>query len=97
MRTKIFLPLFRKTRHDLGEVDTETLLYSNDRDVEIFTTVAIFLAGAIMLVAPLWILQAIHVFQGRLVVITVFILVFLSILTWSTVGKPFEVLAATAG
>jgi hypothetical protein len=33
----------------------------------------------------------------KLATITAFLVVFLAILTWGTLAKPFEILAATAG
>lgn len=98
LRTKLLYPFFRqRASQSLSEVDSTTLFYTDDRNIEIFTSIGIFLAGSIMFVVPLWILQTIHEFQERLIVITVFIFVFLTVLTSSTLGKPFEILAATAG
>lgn len=49
-----------------------------------------------MLIAPLWILRSTGTFDGRLEVITVFIVVFLGSIQSVTIAKPFETLAATA-
>jgi hypothetical protein len=73
------------------------LYYTSDKHIGVFSSIAIFVAGVVMFVAPLWILQALDDFRQRLGVITVFIFVFLSVLASSTLGKPFEMLAATAG
>jgi hypothetical protein len=98
MRTKLLLPLFRQRTHqNLGNVNRETLYYTSDKHIGVFSSIAIFVAGVVMFVAPLWILQALDDFRQRLGVITVFIIVFLSVLASSTLGKPFEMLAATAG
>lgn len=98
LRTKLFLPIFRKrTDNELGDVDRETLFYTSDIDIERFSSIAIFLAGSALFIAPLWILQALDQLRQRLAVITSFIFLFLLVLTSSTLGKPFEVLAATAG
>jgi hypothetical protein len=81
----------------LGNVNREALYYTSDKHIGVFSSIAIFVAGVVMFVAPLWILQALDDFRQRLGVITVFIFVFLSVLASSTLGKPFEMLAATAG
>lgn len=97
-RIKLLYSFFgRQPIHPLSEVDRSTLHYISDKNIERFSFIAIFVAGAVMFVTPLWILQAIHNFQWRLGVITIFIFVFLTTLTLSTVGRPFEILAATAG
>jgi hypothetical protein len=49
-----------------------------------------------MLIAPIWILEVMTKPIRKLVVITVFIVVFLAMLSSVTVAKPFETLAATA-
>lgn len=53
-----------------------------------------------MLIGPLWILQHISAselgLKLRLVVITVFLILFTLLLSIITVARPFEVLAATA-
>lgn len=49
-----------------------------------------------MLIAPLWILKSIGSVEGRLEVITAFIVVFLGLIQSVTIAKPFETLAATA-
>lgn len=49
-----------------------------------------------MLIAPLWILDAVGTKRAQLQVISVFILVFLVLVSTITVARPFESLAATA-
>ena len=49
-----------------------------------------------MLIGPLWILDAVGTRRAQLEVISVFIVVFLVLVSSITVAKPFESLAATA-
>jgi hypothetical protein len=48
-----------------------------------------------MLVTPIWVLNSLEL-RSRLVVITVFIVVFLLVMSFAMVAKPFEALGATA-
>lgn len=98
MRTKLFYPLFRKEPPEkLNKVDESTLYFANNKRIDLFSSITIFMVGSVMFVAPLWILQALNEFRSRLLVITVFIFVFLAVLASATIGKPFEILAVTAG
>ena len=96
--TKFLLPLFRRkpTKH-ADSVDSATIHIWSDAAVDRFAAVLIFIAGSAMFIVPLWILQALDAFRSRLLVITIFIFVFLGVLASSTLAKPFEILAATAG
>jgi len=75
----------------------ENVIYISDKKVERFVTAVIVVAGMIMLIAPMWILQAL---DGRTIpklgTITAFIVVFLGMVSYATLAKPFETLAATA-
>ena len=59
-----------------------------------FVTCITIALGLAMLIGPLWLLQ--HFTTARLVIITVFLVVFTLLLTIITVAKPFETLAASA-
>jgi hypothetical protein len=61
-----------------------------------FVSGAIALIGITMLLTPIWILQALEKFWPKLVVISIFILVFLFKMSFTMVAKPFEALGATA-
>jgi len=50
----------------------------------------------LMLIAPMWILQAWDDVKRKLAVITAFIVLFLGLFSSMTDAKPFETLAATA-
>lgn len=56
----------------------------------------IITSGLILLLGPMWALQFVTDNIKRLVIITIFILVFTALLSSATVAKPFEVLASTA-
>lgn len=82
----------RVAEHDAGAIE-----YYSDERMDAFVSAAIVAVGVSMLVIPLWILRSL---AGRedmmLVVITVFILVFLCVLSFFMATKPFEALGATA-
>ncbi|KAH8800245.1 hypothetical protein F5884DRAFT_891092 [Xylogone sp. PMI_703] len=89
---------FLKAPEDgLDDVDRETRKSVSDERLDTFASFSILLFGLILFVLPLWILQAIDVFRTKLGVITIFTVLFMVILTYSTSGKPFEILAVTAG
>jgi hypothetical protein len=86
------------TRRDHTNLsDCRTIVQGKDEHIDALATAAIFLAAAMMLIAPLWILAGIGETYQKLTVITIFLIVFLSVLNWGTVARPFEILAATAG
>lgn len=98
LRTKCLYPLFRKEPpKELNPVDQSTSYYVSNKRIDLLSQIAIFMTGSLMLVAPLWILQALSTLRERLVVITVFILIFLALLASSALGRPLEVLTLTAG
>ncbi|KAM7216910.1 hypothetical protein V8F06_007673 [Rhypophila decipiens] len=69
-----------------------------DTAVEILTSLLIVLAAGGMFLAPLWTLaMVVEDPFDRLVSITGFLVVFLTVFTFGTTARPFEVLAATAG
>ncbi|KAI0440058.1 hypothetical protein F4803DRAFT_528873 [Xylaria telfairii] len=76
------------------EITTYTF---SDKAVEIFGSLMVFAAASAMLIAPLWILPSLGTLEQKLGVITVFILLCLGFLSLTTLGRPFERLAATAG
>lgn len=59
-------------------------------------SVVIMSIGTLMLIAPLWILQALQSLSSKPEVITAFIVLFLGMILWVTVAKPVETLAAAA-
>lgn len=72
-----------------------TYYHSDDR-VQAFDSGLVMLIGLAMLLAPIWILNAVKATDGRLGIITVFVTAFLLLLQVVTAAKPSETLAATA-
>jgi accessory gene regulator protein AgrB len=69
---------------------------SSGKRIDRFITVIIMSIGLTMLIAPMWILQALDDPRKKLAVITAFIVVFLGMVSYATVAKLPEILAATA-
>ena len=70
--------------------------YYSDRRVDHFVSVLIVGVGVGMLIAPLWVLQALDSATVKLAVITVFVSFFLIMISFLMVAKPFEALGSTA-
>ncbi|KAF4628645.1 hypothetical protein G7Y89_g9509 [Cudoniella acicularis] len=91
------LPLWmQKAGPELPIYDKDVITYTSDKRIDRFITVVIVGIGTVMLVAPMWILQAIPNNSYKLAVITTFIVTFLGMVSYATAAKPFETLAATA-
>lgn len=78
------------------EYDQKYVSYYSDRRMDGFASTFIILVGLIMLITPIWILQALSNIQTKLIVITLFTSAFLVVMSVSMVAKPFEALGATA-
>ncbi|KAK8045469.1 hypothetical protein PG993_005493, partial [Apiospora rasikravindrae] len=89
--------LFTKPPRFMTPRDAKHVHVFSDESTETVVTASLFFAAVLMLITPLWILQAIQSMQLKLGVITAFIVVFLGFLTYATTGRAFERLAATAG
>ncbi|KAF1958522.1 hypothetical protein CC80DRAFT_491069 [Byssothecium circinans] len=76
--------------------DDNTVHYTSDRRIDLFVNAIITVLGLVMLTAPLWILAYRTRVAERLGIITAFIFVFLCLVCFLSVARPFEVLAATA-
>lgn len=70
--------------------------YFSDRRMDNFASGVIIGVGMVMLIVPLWILAAMANTTAKLVVITLFVFLFLLILSFAIASKPFEALGATA-
>ncbi|KAF3018462.1 hypothetical protein E8E14_007858 [Neopestalotiopsis sp. 37M] len=86
----------RKDGNRIPPYDTEHVALYSDQRIDNFASVVIVLIGLIMLVTPIWTLNAVGSMQSRLVIITVFTVVFLLVMSFAMVAKPFEALGATA-
>ncbi|OTA98109.1 hypothetical protein M426DRAFT_17752 [Hypoxylon sp. CI-4A] len=98
LRTKTFLGLFRTPPPpSLSPRDRDDTYHFSDQAVDTFASIAVFITALVMLIAPLWILQAVENNRTKLAVITFFVVICLLFLSFATLGRPFERLAATAG
>lgn len=86
-----------KRQPELPVYDKDVITYISDKRIEKFATAIIVIVGLVMIITPMWILQALG---GRTVhklgTITAFIVGFLGIVSYATAAKPFETLGATA-
>ncbi|KAI1418060.1 hypothetical protein F5Y13DRAFT_34754 [Hypoxylon sp. FL1857] len=89
------LSIWRDKSHATPQ-GSENVSYFSDEKMNVFVSAVITFIGTALLIVPLWILQTIEDSNMKLVVITVFIFVFLSVLSSVLVTKPFEALGATA-
>lgn len=74
----------------------EELRYSSDEGIDKTIALTITALGMLMLIAPLWVLNATNWPQARLGVITGFVMLFLGLIAFTTVARPWESLAAVA-
>ncbi len=93
LRTLVF---WRHKEGDIPSYDAGEVAYYSDQRINRFLSGIITVIGVAMLITPIWILQAIERLQMKLVVITIFLFVFLIVLSFAMVTKPFEALGATA-
>ncbi len=66
------------------------------RNFDAFITFIIACTGLVMLIAPLWILEFTKSSIASLAWMTGFLVLFLYMVAYATVAKPFETLGATA-
>ncbi|KAJ8112218.1 hypothetical protein ONZ43_g5440 [Nemania bipapillata] len=90
------LPIWRVKNLGIPDYETDVVSQYSDKRISTFASGIIVSLGAILLLAPLWILNALGNPNLKLAVITVFIAIFLVILSFAMVTKPFEALGATA-
>ncbi|KAI0811386.1 hypothetical protein GGR55DRAFT_678214 [Xylaria sp. FL0064] len=90
------LSIWKKQSRAIPEYDANNVSYYSNTGMDAFASAVIVLIGASILITPIWILQAIENLQMKLAVITAFVLVFLLLLSFVMVSKPFEALGATA-
>ena len=76
--------------------DDKNVYYIADKKIDRFITGFIMTVGLAMLIAPLWILFFLEGLVQRLAVISAFIVLFVTLVSVTTVAKPFESLAAAA-
>lgn len=74
----------------------EELHYSSDAKIDNSIGITITIMGMLMLIVPLWVLNGTNGPRAKLGVITGFIVLFLGLIAFTTVARPFESLAAAA-
>ena len=90
------LKLWRKKPSDSTMARDENIHYISNKRIDHFVTIIIMSIGLIMLIGPLWILTYLEGLARRLAVISALILLFVVLISWTTIAKPFESLAAAA-
>ncbi|KAI1388684.1 uncharacterized protein F4822DRAFT_403556 [Hypoxylon trugodes] len=75
---------------------SENITYFSEKKMNAFVSGIITVMGSAMLIIPIWVLVKLKVLETKLAAITVFVFVFLLVLSFAMVTKPFEALAATA-
>ena len=90
------LRLWQQKTVDHSASEDENVHYFSDEKIDRFVSTFIMSLGVIMLIAPLWILAFLGGLAQRLGVISAFIILFVALLSFTTVAKPFEILAAAA-
>ncbi|KAK0514330.1 hypothetical protein JMJ35_002947 [Cladonia borealis] len=90
------LKLWRQKPSDSTMARDEDVHYISDAKIDHLVTVFIMSIGLIMLIAPLWILTYLGGLARRLAISSTFIVLFVVLISWTTVAKPFESLAAAA-
>ena len=85
-------------RSRADRVQSNTTIYSSDRGMDLWTSAFIVFVGLGMLLGPMWALELTNGSNEKLMIITVFVVVFSVLLFGSTASatRGFEVLAATA-
>lgn len=96
----VVFPLTRLRSKDspgqIRDVDKGLRRYADDKRVRVFTRALVLTIGLSMLVGPIRIFAVLSNPYTKLAVITVFIVVFLSVVASATGAAPAETLAATA-
>ena len=90
------LKLWQEKNVDAAGYSDENVHYFSDEKIDHFIATFIMVLGLIMLIAPLWILAFLGGLVQRLGVISAFIVLFVALISVTTVAKPFESLAAAA-
>ena len=70
--------------------------YASDNKLATLITVGIISLGLCMLLGPMWWLEFVSDSKKRLIIITLFITIFMALMSTATVNRPFEVVASSA-
>lgn len=91
-------PLFKDKAAPIHPLHSnmDTISYFSDQRMDFLVNAIILVTGIAMLVTPMWILQAVQTPKAKLGTITVFVVVFLAMVSYATAARPAEALGATA-
>ena len=81
---------------ELPLYDRDHVFHGSDRKIDRLMAIIVITIGTVMLIVPMWILPNLKGANAKLGTITAFMLLFLGLVSYTTVAKPFETLAATA-
>ena len=90
------LSIWRSKEDKPPDYDADHVSYYSSKRIDGFASSIIVIIGVIMLITPIWVLQALSTLSMKLGMITLFISVFLLLVSFAMVTKPFEALGATA-
>ena len=90
------LKLWQRKDIDHSTSQDENVHYISDEKIDSFIATFIMCLGLIMLIVPLWILAFLGCLVQQLGIISAFIVLFVALVSITTVAKPFESLAAAA-
>ncbi|KAM5382070.1 hypothetical protein ACJZ2D_002672 [Fusarium nematophilum] len=79
-RTLRTLPIWKHKSDETPDYDAENVSYYSDKRMYGFACAVIITVGVIMLISPIWVLQAMSSLQAKLGVITAFVFTFLLVL-----------------
>ncbi|KAK4226716.1 hypothetical protein QBC38DRAFT_392594 [Podospora fimiseda] len=90
------LPLWKHREEDVPIYDAGHLSYYSEKRKDAFSSGVIVLIGAVVLIVPIWTLQALETLQSKLAVITAFILILLAVVSLTMATRPYEAWAIAA-
>jgi len=79
-----------------SQIVSEYVHYGSDSALATLTTISIILLGFAMLLGPMWWLNFVSNGTYRLAIITVFLFIFMLLMSLATNNRPFEVVASAA-
>ncbi|KAF4849706.1 hypothetical protein CGCSCA4_v004124 [Colletotrichum siamense] len=101
LETNVGLPfigwLKRRSQPDKKRTTHDLVVRYDNKKFEMMHGVGMYIAALIMLIGPLWLLVALKEEWHKLISISLLLAIFLAIMNWGIVARPFEILAATAG
>ncbi|KAI1128640.1 hypothetical protein F5Y10DRAFT_240197 [Nemania abortiva] len=90
------MSIWKDNKVSIPEYESKEISYYSDRRMDAFASGVIVFIGAVILLIPLWILQALESLKIKLAVITAFVFIFLVVISLAMVSRPLEALGASA-